>query len=172
MRQAGFTLVEILVAVALIGILAGIAIISFTKQARKTKGAEANGMFAALRISQEQYHLENGTYLSTGTSEANIHPATPGRLAQTILPLPATWTSLKVKLPQENVYCGYITVAGRANDATNLGVKAAEFGLTVAPSTDWYYLLAHCDLNGDGARDSYYFSWSGDTVIQKQNEGY
>jgi len=171
-RQAGFTLIEILVAVALIGILAGIAIVSFGKQTRKARGSEANAVFAALRVAQEQYHLENGTYLSTGSNESNTHPAAPTPRAQTMLPLPTTWTSLKVQLPENTVYCGYVAMAGAAGDGTNLGTKAVEFGLTAAPSTDWYYLLAHCDLDGNGTRDSYYFTWSGDTRTQKQNEGY
>ncbi len=70
------------------------------------------------------------------------------------------------------VYCGDVVQAGAGGDGTNLGAKAVEFGLAAAPATDWYYLLAHCDLDGDGARDSYYFSWNGDTKVQKQNDGY
>jgi len=171
-RQAGFTLIEILVAVALIGILAGIAIVSFGKQARKARGAEANPMFAAPRVAQGPYHLENGTYYSTGAGETNTFPPTPTKTAQTFLPLPTTWVSLKVQLPEERGYCGYVAIAGVAGDATGIGTKAAEFGLTAAPSTDWYYLLAHCDLDGSATRDSYYFTWSGDTRVQKQNEGY
>lgn len=166
-RQAGFTLIEILVAVALIGILAAIAIVSFGKQTRKARGSEANAMFAALRIAQEQYHLENGAYLPTGAE----HPMNPGRSAQSLLPLPAEWVSLKVQLPETTAYCGYVAGAGAAGTAP-ADAKAAEFGFTAAPTTDWYYLLAHCDLDGNGARDSYYFTWSGDTRVQKQNEGY
>ncbi len=171
-RQRGFTLLEILIAVALIGVLAAIAVNSFGKQARKTRGAEANAMFAALRVAQEQYHLENGTYLSTSAAETTTHPATPTRTAQSFLPLPATWTALKVKLPEESGYCGYVAIAGPGGDGSNLGARANAFGLTAAPATDWYYLLAHCDLDGNGARDSYYFTWSGDTTVRKLNEGY
>ncbi len=171
-RQAGFTLIEMLIVVALIGVLAAVAISAFSKQARKAKGGEASAMFAAVRIAQEQYHLENGVYISTGTGETDVHPMTPGKSRQTILPLPSSWGSLKLKLPEENVYCGYVSIAGRGGDGTGLGAKAAEFGLTVAPTTDWYYILARCDLDGSTTRDSYYFTWSGDTRVQKQNEGF
>ncbi len=170
-RQAGFTLLEILIVIALLGVLATIAVMSFSKQTRKARGAEANAMFAALRVAQEQYHLENGVYLSTSAGEAATWPATPGRTAQTILPLPATWTALKVKLPEENVYCGYVTIAGPGGDGTNIGALATSFGMTT-PATDWYYMIAHCNLDGNSARDSYYFAWSGDTRVQKRNEGY
>jgi prepilin-type N-terminal cleavage/methylation domain-containing protein len=171
-RQRGFTLLEMMIVVALIGILAAVAVTAFTKQARKTRGAEANAMFAAMRVAQEQYHLENGAYLSTGTGEADTHPATPVKTSQAFLPMPATWVSLKMRLPEETGYCGYVAIAGPGGDGTNLGALANGFGLTVAPVTDWYYLIAHCDLDGNGSRDSYYFTWSGDTAVQKLNEGY
>jgi prepilin-type N-terminal cleavage/methylation domain-containing protein len=171
-RQRGFTLVEILVAVALIGILAAVAVLSFGKQTRKTRGSEVNAMFTALRVGQEQYHLENGTYLSTGTNEGDIFPLTPTKTEQTFLPMPATWISTRVDLPRDKGYCGYVVRTGRGGDGTNIGAKAVEFGLTAAPASDWYYLLARCDLDGSSTRDSYYFSWSGDTTLRKQNEGY
>lgn len=170
-RQRGFTLVEILIAVAIIGVLVGLAVVSFTKQSRKARGSEAQAMFAALRIAQEQYHLENGRYFSTGANESDTFPATPTKTAQPFTPMPTSWVSLKVKLPEETGYCGYVVIAGMANNGANIGARATSFGFTT-PTSDWYYLLAHCDLDGNGARDSYYFSWSGDTALQKQNEGY
>ena len=171
-RQWGFTLLEIIIAVALVGVLAAIAVTSFSKQARKTRGAEAHGMFTALRVAQEQYHLENGTYFSTGAGESDTWPTAPTKSSQNLLPLPTSWNTLKVRLPTEKAYCGYVTIAGAAGDGTNLGAKAAEFGLTAAPAADWYYILARCNLDGNAARDSYYFTWSGDTQVQKQSEGY
>lgn len=171
-RQAGFTLIEILIAVAIIGILAGLAVMTFSKQTRKARGAEVQAIFAELRNREEQYHLENGVYFSTGANENAIHPAAPGAQSQLFTPQPAAWAALRVKPPLSRVYCGYVVLAGNGGDGTNLGAKAIEFGLVAAPATDWYYLLAHCNLDGKVARDSYYFSWSGDPKVQKQNDGY
>lgn len=171
--QRGFTLIEILVAVALIGVLAAIAVMSFGKQTRKARGSEVNAMFAALRVAQEQYHVENGTFLTLSPGgENDVFPSSPGPQSQALTPIPALWTSARVALPFERGYCGYAVITGRAGSAVGLGAKAGEFGLAAAPNADWYYLLAKCDLDGNNARDSYYFSWSGDTRIQKQNEGY
>jgi prepilin-type N-terminal cleavage/methylation domain-containing protein len=172
MTQKGFTLLEIIIAVALVGILAAIAVTSFSKQTRKMRGNEAQALFASIRVSEEQYHLENGAYLSTGASESDTWPTSPHKTSQNLLPLPATWTTLKVRLPENTAYCGYVTIAGAANDGSNLGAKAAEFGLAAAPTNDWYYILAHCDLDGNSARDTYYFTSSLDAKIEKQNEGY
>lgn len=173
MRSRGFTLVELMIAVAIVGVLAAIAIPAFTKTTRKTRGSEVNAVFAEMRQRQEEYHLSNGTYFSTGTAETDTFPTTPGRTAQAVAgSFPAAWTTLKLRLPNSSLYCGYVAIAGAANSAVGLGAKAAEFGLTAAPSTDWYYLLAHCNVDGNSARDGYYFTWSGDTKILKQSEGY
>jgi prepilin-type N-terminal cleavage/methylation domain-containing protein len=171
-KHAGFTLVEMMVTVAIIGVLAAIAVPAFVKTTRKTRGAEAHAVFAELRQRQEEYHLANGTYFSTGINEADIFPATPGKTAQSIAGRPASWTTLKLRLPNSSLYCGYVAIAGTANSTAGLGAKAAEFGLSTAPRTDWYYLLARCNLDGSNTRDSYYFTWINDTKVQKQNEGY
>jgi hypothetical protein len=69
------------------------------------------------------------------------------------------------------VYCGYTWVTGLANDAANIGPDAAaRFGFT-APVTDWYYLLAKCDMDGDPAEFSWYFASSANPEVQKSNEG-
>lgn len=171
MRQAGFTLIEIMIAVAVVGVLAGLAVMKFGAQTRKTRASEVQAVFAELRSREEQYHLENGVYFSTGADESDIHPDTPGPQSQAFAPLPASWTPLRVKVPLSRVYCGYVVQAGRGGDGTNLGAKAGDFGLAAAPATDWYYLLAQCDLDGNNAVDSFYFSWSGDTKVQKENDG-
>lgn len=172
MRQRGFTLIELMVTVAIIAVLAAVAIPQFTKTTRKSRAAEVQAVFAELHQRQQEYHFANGSYFSTGSSEAATFPATPGAKAQSIATLPATWVTLKVRPTYQNLYCGYVTIAGTAGDAAGLGAKAGEFGLVSAPNTDWYYLLAHCNLDGNTARDSYYFAWSGDPTVKKQNEGY
>jgi len=169
-RQAGFTLIEMMIAVAVVGILAAIALPSFTGESRKAKGdAEVNAFFAELIVREEQYAVENGRYLSTGTGETDTFPATASANTQTLGTLPATWQTLKVRPPESAARCGYVVIAGVSGGSA--GTIANTTFAYSAPARNWFYVLAHCDLDGSSAVDSYYFSSSDGAKIQKSNPG-
>jgi type II secretory pathway pseudopilin PulG len=157
-----------MVVVALIAVLATIAIPSFFRESSKSKAeSEVAAMFAELRVRQEQYHLENGVYWQTGTSDTALHPATPLKTGQTIQPLPTTWQTLKVLPPDQTVYCSYVTRAGVAGGSAGT-VATGTFGFTV-PSSNWYYVLARCDMDGNSSVDGYFFTSNVDSTIRKVN---
>lgn len=169
-RQAGFTLLELMVVVTLIAVLAAIALPSFAGESRKAKGdTEVAAFFAELAVREEQYAIENGRYLSTGSSESATFPATPSAKGQAIGTLPATWQTLKVRTPESSARCGYVVIAGTTGNAAG-AIAGTSFAYT-APARNWFYLLAHCDLDGNSAVDSYYFASSDDAKIQKSNYG-
>lgn len=64
-RARGFTLIELMITVAVIGILASIAVPSYTSYIRRAKIAEATGALGALRVRLEQYYQDNRNYGST-----------------------------------------------------------------------------------------------------------
>ena len=61
--QKGFTLMEIMIVIAIIGILASIAIPSYQDYVKKGKAAEATATLADLRIKMEQFYQDNRTYV-------------------------------------------------------------------------------------------------------------
>jgi type IV pilus assembly protein PilA len=63
--QKGFTLIELMIVVAIIGILAAIAIPNFLRFQLRARSSEGKTNIAALRTAQESYQAEFGTYLST-----------------------------------------------------------------------------------------------------------
>lgn len=70
-KQKGFTLLELMIVVAVIGIIAGIALPSYTNYIKKGKVAEATSNLADLRIKAEQFFQDNRTYLAVNCAPAD-----------------------------------------------------------------------------------------------------
>ena len=62
-RTKGFTLIELMIVVAIIGILSAIAIPAYTDYVTRAKISEATSTLADLRVKMEQYFLDNRTYV-------------------------------------------------------------------------------------------------------------
>ena len=60
--QKGFTLIELMIVVAIIGILASIAIPQYSDYVKRGKAAEATSNLATLRIKMEQCFQDNRAY--------------------------------------------------------------------------------------------------------------
>ncbi|MBF0465334.1 MAG: prepilin-type N-terminal cleavage/methylation domain-containing protein [Nitrospirae bacterium] len=67
-KSGGFTLVELIITLLILGILAGIAVPIYLGQREKSKNVEAQENLLALRQLLEQYYNENGCYHKTGTN--------------------------------------------------------------------------------------------------------
>ena len=67
-RSQGFTLIELMIVVAIIGILAAIAIPNFVAFQLKSKTAEGKTNLAAIRTAEESYFAEIGTYVAAAVS--------------------------------------------------------------------------------------------------------
>ena len=86
----GFTLIELMIVVAIIGILAAIAIPNFMNYQCKAKQAEAKSLLGDLRKAQEAYFAEYDTY---STVQANIGFAAKGTTRYGIVVAPANSTT-------------------------------------------------------------------------------
>ncbi len=75
--RVGFTLIEFLVVVLIIGILATLALPLYQKAVAKARGAAVISLIKALGQAQDKYFLENGIY-ATAFSQLDV-------------PLPADW---------------------------------------------------------------------------------
>lgn len=61
--SAGFTLIEVMITVAIIGILASIAIPSYTDYVTRSRLVEAQSKLSETRVQLEQFYMNNRTYV-------------------------------------------------------------------------------------------------------------
>lgn len=67
-QRKGFTLIELMIVVAIIGILAAIAIPNFLRFQLKAKSSEGKTNLAAIRTAEQSYYSEFGFYVSATAS--------------------------------------------------------------------------------------------------------
>ena len=82
-RAPGFTLIELMVTVAIIAVLAAIAIPNYTDYVRRGKLQEATSNLLAMRTKMEQYFQDNRSYTTPGAPV--LAPCTAG----SSVPIPA-----------------------------------------------------------------------------------
>lgn len=63
-RQKGFTLVEILIAIAVVGILAAVAIPKYGDYIKRSKVTDALSITNLARLAMVDYHMKNGRFVS------------------------------------------------------------------------------------------------------------
>lgn len=73
-REKGFTLIELMIVVAILGILAAIAIPNFMRFQAKSKQSEAKTNLGAIGVTAEAFRSENDTYVLTAIGNLGWTP--------------------------------------------------------------------------------------------------
>lgn len=70
--ESGFTLIEVLVVVVIIGILAGVALPSYSRYVERGKLTDATSELMQYRVQIEQYYQDNGKYGSATNAACGV----------------------------------------------------------------------------------------------------
>lgn len=70
-RNKGFTLIELMIVVAIVAILAAVAIPSYQDSVAKSRRADAKGALEGLAQSMERFFTANNTYLGAAAAGAD-----------------------------------------------------------------------------------------------------
>ncbi len=139
--RAGYTLIELMIVVAIIGILAAVAVPAFMAQMQRSRTAEAFSVIGEIREAQDAYYATFSRYCGPLTWNPTTFGA--GGTMQRFVPAAAGWDQLGAS-PEGEVRFRYQVLAG-VPGTTPPGIPG------FSGADHWYVIQAEGDLDGDGA---------------------
>jgi prepilin-type N-terminal cleavage/methylation domain-containing protein len=170
-RSRGFSLVELMIVVVVLGILASLGMVGYKRYVGKARTTEAAAMLAEMAAKEQIYYLEFAQFLplvngstvtaaaasgASATENANqFWPRDPSvstfesvRSAAAATALPLSWQLAAVR-PRDNVlYCTYFASAGLSGSNPVAGSLGGGLLGSTAIGQPWFYALGACNLTG------------------------
>ena len=127
LRQAGFTLIEVVITMVVLAVLVAIAIPNYTDYVRRGKLPEATSNLLAMKTKMEQYFQDNRSYV--GACQAG-----------TVAALPAGLKYFDITCPAANLGANTYTIQADGRDELKnltLTIDQANTRVTVSVPAGW-----------------------------------
>lgn len=132
-RMKGFTLIELMITVAIVAVLVSIAVPAYTDQVRKSRRGQAKADLVEYAQTAERWHTINNTYVGW-TPPSAVSPRTGGAhysiVASNLGAGTFTLTAAPTSSGQTADRCGTLTInqAGRKTHSIGTDIEC-EFGV-------------------------------------------
>jgi prepilin-type N-terminal cleavage/methylation domain-containing protein len=142
-RNQGFTITELMITVVIIGVLASIAIPSFTNYIYKARVTEATNFLGGIKQRQEAYRSEFGQYCAVdGDDWGTWNPASIPGIDPVVWATTTEWQQLGAN-PDGPIRFRYATIAGFPGVAPPADTNLDD-------DDHWFAARAEGDLDEDG----------------------
>jgi type IV pilus assembly protein PilE len=128
LKPNGFTLIELMITVAIIGILAAIAYPSYNDQVRKSRRADAITETAKIQQAQERWRSNNTTYSGDVSSSSTGLKLVTGTTVASSYNLPSGYYSIAISNATGSGY----TITATATGSQTSDTKCATLTATLA----------------------------------------
>ncbi len=163
-RAAGFTLIELMIVIAIVGVLSATAMPTFTTYIRRSRTSDAystlDAMFKAVSVYYIRDHMESSDIASTPLAhctvdESDSFPGAPSDVKQAFVSTPPFSETIGISFPPGFSYYKFTNVGGIADCGR-------------APGIVLYSLTATGDLDADGILSTFALT----TATNDSNEIY